>query len=63
MSKSNVSKRKHLPLSPKPMYVDNSQGHKDLEEMGLPVQSMRLKSKLNVDDVSNESGKRSRGGY
>lgn len=54
--------RKHLPLSPEPMYKSKT-GKEMFKEMGLNVKSQRIKSKLNVDDVSNEAGKRARGGY
>lgn len=54
--------RKALPLDPKPMYRSEV-GKEMSKEMGLKVKSQRIKSKLDVDDISNEAGKRGRGGY
>lgn len=60
---SAKQKRKHLSIDPKPMYVENERGHAMYEEMGLNMESMRVKSQLNVADKDNASGKRGRGGY
>lgn len=60
---SCVEKRDHLPLSPKPMYVDNEFGHKAYKELGGSFSTRRQKTMLHVDDLSNKSGMRAKGGY
>lgn len=60
---SNVQSRENLSLSPSPMYVKNELGHKCYKELGGTFSTRRTKSTLWVEDTSNESGKRAKGGY
>ena len=68
MSKRNnlkacVEERSHLALDPKPVYIDNDLGYKALRELGEPIKQRRTPSTLNVEDISNRSGERAKGGY
>jgi hypothetical protein len=60
---SCVEHRSHLALDPKPMYVDNEFGHKAYRDMGHLMKQKRIGSMCHVDDVSNKSGMRAKGGY
>ncbi len=60
---SCVEKRSHESLSPEPMYLANDFGHKCVEELGHRMMTKRQKCTLNVNDMSNKSGMRSKGGY
>ena len=61
--KSCVEERSHLALDPTPMYIDNEVGYKALRELTEPLKQRRLPSGVNYEDVSNQSGKRAKGGY
>jgi hypothetical protein len=60
---SCVEHRAHLSISPPPMYVRNDIGHKDYADLGHKMKQKRIGSTLWVDDVSNKSGMRAKGGY
>lgn len=60
---SCVEYRSHLRLDPEPMWVDNSLGHKAYKALGGVFSTRRTKSMLHVDDMSNKSGERAKGGY
>lgn len=60
---SCVEMRPHLPLSVEPMYVDNAFGHKAYSDLGGHFSTQRQKTMLHVDDRSNKSGMRAKGGY
>lgn len=61
--KACVEDTPHLSLSPKPMYIDNDMGYRALREMGSFVRSRRQPTRTLLDDESNRSGKRAKGGY
>ncbi len=60
---SCVEKRSHAALSPEPMWLANDVGHKMYRELGQVMHNQRAKSTVYVDDRSNKSGDRSKGGY
>lgn len=60
---SCVEKRVHADLSPEPMYLANDIGHKMYRELGRPMHNQRQKSTVYIDDRSNKSGDRAKGGY
>ncbi len=60
---SCVEQRWHADLSPEPMYLANDFGHKCVEELGHNMMTKRQKCTLNVNDMSNKTGMRAKGGY
>lgn len=60
---SCVEHRVHKSIDPAPMYVRNDIGHEMYREMGHLMKQKRIGSTLWVDDVSNKSGMRAKGGY
>jgi len=60
---SCVENRAHKSVWPEPMYIRNDIGHADYRALGEPIKQQHVKCTLHVEDVSNRSGMRAKGGY